>query len=221
MSLPSHIVTLSFDDGFRRSSLRTAEIFEAHGLRATINVVAAWSQGTDTFGTWDDWNHLQARGHEIGVHTWDHTNLAEVPLADARSHIDKCLRDFDEHLDGFEAQKAVYNFAYNASTPEVETYVLERCRALRTGGDDPVNSLGARRITCWSDGPGNCDAFLTRLVDRFLVSSGGWLVFNAHGLDDEGWGPLSNACLDRLLAELTRQENVAVLTTAAALDLTS
>jgi hypothetical protein len=32
-----HIVTLSFDDGFERSSIRTAEIFERHGLVAELN----------------------------------------------------------------------------------------------------------------------------------------------------------------------------------------
>jgi hypothetical protein len=36
-----HVVTLSFDDGFERSSRRTAELFESHGLVAELNVVAA------------------------------------------------------------------------------------------------------------------------------------------------------------------------------------
>lgn len=36
-----HLVTLSFDDGFRKSFLRTAEIYEKHGLSACLNVVAA------------------------------------------------------------------------------------------------------------------------------------------------------------------------------------
>jgi len=35
-----HVVTLSFDDGFKKSSVRTAEIFEKHGLHACINVIA-------------------------------------------------------------------------------------------------------------------------------------------------------------------------------------
>ena len=35
-----HIITLSFDDGFKKSSLLTAEIFEKHKLSACINVIA-------------------------------------------------------------------------------------------------------------------------------------------------------------------------------------
>ena len=36
----THVVTLSFDDGFRASSLKTAEIYERYGLSACINVIA-------------------------------------------------------------------------------------------------------------------------------------------------------------------------------------
>jgi len=36
-----HIVSLSFDDGFRKSFIRTAEIYEKFGLSACFNVVAA------------------------------------------------------------------------------------------------------------------------------------------------------------------------------------
>ena len=36
-----YIVTLSFDDGFRKSFVRTTEIYEKHKLSACLNVVAA------------------------------------------------------------------------------------------------------------------------------------------------------------------------------------
>ena len=35
-----HFLTLSWDDGFQKSSLKTAEIFEKFGLRAEFNIVA-------------------------------------------------------------------------------------------------------------------------------------------------------------------------------------
>ena len=38
---PTHIVSLSFDDGFQKSSIRTAEIYEKYELSACINVVAS------------------------------------------------------------------------------------------------------------------------------------------------------------------------------------
>jgi len=36
-----HVVTLSFDDGFKKSFLRTAEIYEKHKLSACLNIVTA------------------------------------------------------------------------------------------------------------------------------------------------------------------------------------
>lgn len=71
-----HIVTLSFDDGFKKSSIKTAEIYEKYKLSACINVVAsAHMTGfrppdypevhRAAFGLWND---LAARGHEIMPH---------------------------------------------------------------------------------------------------------------------------------------------------------
>jgi len=63
-----HIVTLSFDDGFERSSVQTAEIFERHGLVAELNVLASndvvteekwhgrWPKGD--FGLWNELRRL-------------------------------------------------------------------------------------------------------------------------------------------------------------------
>ena len=41
----SHLVTLSFDDGFKKSFARIAEIYEKHKLSACLNVVAAGLPG--------------------------------------------------------------------------------------------------------------------------------------------------------------------------------
>ena len=36
----THLLTLSFDDGFRKSFYRIAEIHETYGLKACLNVIA-------------------------------------------------------------------------------------------------------------------------------------------------------------------------------------
>ena len=41
MKRSMHIVTLSFDDGFLKSDLKIAEIYEQHGVSACFNVIAA------------------------------------------------------------------------------------------------------------------------------------------------------------------------------------
>jgi len=226
-----HIITLSFDDGFKKSSIKTAEIYEKYGLSACINVIASAHMNQFELpneyhkwpvGDFDLWNELKSRGHEIMPHTYEHRNLTEMPLDKAKELILKCLEVFNEELDGFVANESVYNFAYNASTPEIEEWLVTQVRAFRTGGS-AVNTLpyeGMARLTCTSYGPENIDSHLEETINNFLEGPSGWLIYNTHGLDDEGWGPVSLGFLDELLDRLTRMKNVKVLPVLPALNLT-
>jgi hypothetical protein len=69
-----------------------------------------------------------------------------------------------------------------------------------------------------SFGPERCDEHLVGTVESFLGGPPGWLCYNLHGLDDEGWGPVGCETLDRLLERLVARD-VDVLPITAALDL--
>ena len=226
-----HIVTLSFDDGFLKSNLRIAELYEARGLAACFNVLAL---GHDDARLVDDpglsgipkggfsfWNELQARGHEIMPHGYRHANLPRLPFEEACSLIAACLDVFTRELRGFEAREAIFNFPYNASSPELEAWLAPRVRAFRTLGDgiNPLPHAGQVRLTTTGCGPENCEHDLERLVARLLDRPEGWLVYNLHGLDDEGWGPIGSAWLERLLDRLLDVESVRILPARAALRL--
>jgi peptidoglycan/xylan/chitin deacetylase (PgdA/CDA1 family) len=226
----THLITLSFDDGFKKSFYKTAEIYEQYGLKACFNVVALGHQpnfsptilgqpdpGFVRFpkGNFTDWNHLKKRGHEVMAHTYNHVNLTQIPLVEAKELIDKCADYFEAHLQGFNVSDSVYSFAYNASNPELDAYTLTKFLAIRTYGKTPINPIPTVkepvRIGCSSYGPDNCDEFFEREVNKFLASEGGWFVFNTHGLDEEGWGPMSAKYLTSLLARLTKLPAVEVL----------
>jgi peptidoglycan/xylan/chitin deacetylase (PgdA/CDA1 family) len=222
-----HVVTMSFDDGFERSSIRTAEIFERRGLVAELNVVAAghlgepreawharWPKGD--FGLW---NELKARGHHVMPHGYRHANKAELPASEAQRLVERCLEVFEAELDGFVASEASFAFPYNRSTPALERWLTTCVRAFRTGGDPmmPLPARGQRRVTCSSFGPDRCDEHLLETVESFLNGPPGWLCYNLHGLDNEGWGPVGSATLDRLLDRLLAR-GVLVLPILAALD---
>lgn len=225
-----HIVTLSFDDGFKKSSLKTAEIYEKLSLSACINVIATAQQGTfdlpNEYHRWPAgdfvlWNELKARGHEIMPHGYKHANLSQMPLLEAQNLILRCFEVFSEKLDGFDPKEAIFNFPYNASTPELETWLSTQVKAFRTGGN-PINLLpheGQIKLTCTSFGPGKIDDHLNNQVERLLSMPSGWLIYNTHGLDDEGWGPVSSAFLEKLLARLIEVESVAILPAGKALSL--
>jgi peptidoglycan/xylan/chitin deacetylase (PgdA/CDA1 family) len=207
-----HVVTLSFDDGFERSSRRTAEIFERHGLVAELNVLATGHLGEPNEawhrewrkGDFGLWNELKARGHCVMPHGYRHANKAELPLPEAQRLIGRCLDVFRAELDGFDASEASFAFPYNRSSPALETWLGGRVRAFRTGGDPvmPLPGPGRQRVTCASFGPGRCDEHLVRTIESFLAGPPGWLCYNLHGLDDEGWGPVGSATLDRVLERL-------------------
>jgi peptidoglycan/xylan/chitin deacetylase (PgdA/CDA1 family) len=225
-----HVVTLSFDDGFERSSRRTAEIFERHGLVAEFNVLAAGHRGEPKEswhsrwrkGDFGLWNELKARGHYVMPHGYRHANKAELPLAEAQSLIERCLDVFATELEGFEASEASFAFPYNRSTPELEAWLGTHVRAFRTGGDAvmPLPRPGQQRVTCKSFGPERCDEDVVGTVESSLAGPPAWLCYNLHGLDDEGWGPVGSATLDRLLEGLVAR-GVHVLPITGALDLVS
>lgn len=226
----THILTLSFDDGFKKSFHQTADIFERYNLHACLNVIASGhlqnykepnTYHKDARGDFNDWNALQKRGHEIMPHSWDHSHLVKMPLDQAKEDILKCLNYFKENLEGFDASKAVYNFAYNESTPELDQFTLTKVRAVRTQGDTALNPIpstrGHERLGCFSFGPENADKWLEQQVNEFIAGKGGWLILNLHGLDDEGWGPVSSHYLDDLLKRLIKIDYIDILPAGAVL----
>lgn len=230
---PSHLVTFSFDDGFKKSFLEAARIHEDLGLSGCFNVMASAHLPDfvppddfikkEQMGDFDTWNGLKERGHEVMMHSWAHNNLAQLPFDQSTELIDRCIDYFDEHLVGFERKEAIFNFPFNASTPELEAYVLERVRALRTGGTwsaMPFPEAGIRTLSCIIHGrPGNSDSWVNEQIEAFLnEEDGGWLIVNAHGLDEEGWGPLSTRYLESVLKRLVGLDHVEVLTITQVLD---
>lgn len=225
---PKHLITLSFDDGFKKSSILTAEIFEKYNLSACINVIATahlpgfqlpneyhrWPVGD--FGLW---NELKDRGHEIMMHGYRHQNKKELSFAEGKKLILDCIDYFSKNLKGFEPKGSVFNFPHNASTPELEQWLPTVVKAFRTGGPaiNPLPHKGQAFLTCTGYGPGNTEKHLDDEIDKLLRQPSGWLIYNTHGLDDEGWGPMSANYLDKLLARLTAIKSVKIIPAGKAL----
>jgi peptidoglycan/xylan/chitin deacetylase (PgdA/CDA1 family) len=219
-------LTISWDDGFARSMLKLASIYEKFGLKAEINVLATaheknsrlpemmaedapWGAPYGDFGLW---NELQARGHVIQPHGLDHTDKTSIPLAQAQEKILRCLEIFTRELKSFDARQAIFNFPYNASTPELEAWLPSVVRAFRGGPGPALNPLPkpgtvAIRTGGWED----AEPWLEKTLADLLAAPEGWLVYNAHGLDGEGWGPLRSEFLERTLEHLLQHTDVVIL----------
>ena len=217
-----HFITLSFDDGFKKSSVLTASIFDKHKLSACINVVATGHlpdfKSPDEYqvtekGDFGLWNELKARGHEIMPHGYKHANKTTMPLRDAQNLVAACLEYFSRNLKGFKAAEAIFNMPYNSSTAELEAWLATQVLAFRTGGP-AINTMphkGQKKLTCGAFGPGNCEEHLDMQIKTLLELPSGWLIYNLHGLDGEGYGPIRAGYLDRLLARLIAIDSVSVM----------
>jgi peptidoglycan/xylan/chitin deacetylase (PgdA/CDA1 family) len=227
-----HIVTLSFDDGFKKSTIKTIELYEKYGLSASINVVATAHRPTFVLpneyhkhpaGDFKLWNELKQRGHEVMPHGYKHTNKSQIPFTQAKQLILACLDVFDKELKGFDRKQSIFVFPHNASTPKLEQWLPSQVRAFRTsgGGLNPLPYKGQVKLTCSGFGPGNSEAHLDNEVKNLLAQDSGWLNYNLHGLDDEGWGPIRASYLDELLDRLMKIESVAILPHIQALNTAS
>ena len=207
-------LTLSFDDGFRASSVKTAQLLEKFGLRGEFNIVATnHLKKPEVYGDWDLWNELAARGHSVQPHGYNHTNKAKLPFGEARDLILRCLNLFRENLNGFDATQAIFAFPYNASTPEIEQWLPSIVRAFRTGGGSPINPLPQRStVKLTTGGSEKAEELLDRCIQELLArEENGWLIYCAHGLDGEGWGPLGSDYLEKLLERLVRVKDLELL----------
>ena len=153
-------------------------------------------------------------------HGYKHANLRQLPLAEAKGLVLRCLEGFSKELKGFDPKKAVFNFPYNASTPDLEEWLPTQVMAFRTGGVaiNPLPHEGHVKLTCTGFGPGNCEHAIDREIEKLLARETGWLIFNTHGLDEEGWGPIRATSLDRLLDKLSAIESVDILPAGRALE---
>ncbi len=202
-------LALVFDDGFGWSCARIAELCAARGLGATFAVLGDPQHVAHAAlaGDWGLWRELRAAGHRIDPHGWRHGRMWEQPHAEAVADAEATLAVFDRELPGFDPATAVWHYPYNCGTAELDHWLLTRVAAVRCGGDglNSAAQLAERRLSSTGHGPGNCDMHLLAFLDQVLQVRPAAAVYTAHGLADQGWGPLSAdglaRALDRIVAE--------------------
>ncbi len=230
----THFISLSFDDGFKKSFLKAAEIYEKHQLKGCFNVLATGHLPSfiepdeymlkPLLGDFEVWNELKQRGHEVMPHGFKHANLSKMPFVEAQDLIMRCLDYFKQNLRDFDPKEAIFNFPFNASTPELTAWLPTQVKAFRdmgqgfSNGFNPLPHQGQVKLNCAMGGPDNIDERVQQLIDAFLEGPKGWFIFNTHGLGHEGWGPISADFLDQLLGDLKSRPNVEVLPVGVALN---
>jgi hypothetical protein len=113
----------------------------------------------------------------------------------------------------------VFNFPYNQSSPALEEWLPSIVMAFRTAGGmiNPLPGPNTTKITTGGFGPGNAEEHVDETVKQLLFRPRGWMVYNLHGLDEEGWGPITPGYLERLLGRLREIDTVRIIPAARAL----
>jgi hypothetical protein len=106
---------------------------------------------------------------------------------------------FSNQLAGFEPSETIFAFPYNASTPELESWLPGVVRAFRTRGDaiDPLPSAQTVKLT--TDGSEEAEAWLDHYLRGLMALP-------------EGWGPLRSEYLTRTLERLVALPDLKILT---------
>ena len=84
LRVPDKHVVLTFDDGPTEWTAKILDVLAAHGVKATFFVL-----GANVADRPDLVRRMRAEGHEVGVHTFTHVNLANVPSWRVRSELDQ------------------------------------------------------------------------------------------------------------------------------------
>ena len=81
----SRELVLTYDDGPNDPwTLRLLEVLERHSVKATFFLLGKFVAQRPEIA-----RELLARGHELGIHTWDHPNLIFASPSEVRSQIER------------------------------------------------------------------------------------------------------------------------------------
>lgn len=206
-------VSFCFDDGFARSAQTIRKVFEDRGAAACFAVLTEPEHSVDPnmagvpIADWSFWQDTAAAGHEIGLHGRAHEHLGKLRFDEARASIDAAVDAFDRYAPSQPASEPVFHLPYLSAPDDVIEYVRQRYGTVRMGSAAGQNTAAAvvatSRLNCLTFGPVNVDQRLRDCLETHVAAGSEWLVVVLHGLDDEGWGPISldglTNCLDYLL----------------------
>ncbi|WP_084574220.1 polysaccharide deacetylase family protein [Sporomusa malonica] len=113
--LPPNPVIITFDDGYADNCLTALPIMEKYGMKATVFVIAG-QVGQPEYLTWDQIRFMQAKGIEIGSHTYSHIALSDLDQPKLMDELTRSKQVIETNL-GKPVDFLAYPFGqYNANT---------------------------------------------------------------------------------------------------------
>lgn len=192
-------IALTFDDGFRDNLLHAAPIIAAHGLPATVFMIAGRMgecMGPDTkmdrLLSRDELRALHGMGISIGSHTLTHPRLALLSASEQKREIHES-KDILEQVLGAAVTSFAYPFGssldYTATTRQLTQEAGFHLAASNRYGwnEENCDPYTLRRI--WIDASDDLSTFQDKVEGRLDTL---WLLDSAAGIRMRR---ILNACL--------------------------
>lgn len=180
----------TFDDGYP-SSFTIAGMFEKRNLRASFYIIAGKVASED----WAKWKALSDKGHEIGNHSMTHElDMGNPALTDAQldQEINQAQSIIGQQIG---IVPKVFAFPWHSYTAHAKSIALQHHIAIRDPDpNDPDYSLAFFDNAHAPDLNAALASVDAQLADT--VKNGGWFVAAGHGIDGDGWSPVTTQFLE-------------------------
>ncbi len=176
------VITFVFDDGYEHIYSDIVPLLESHSMRGVfaIPLESAHIQQTTNLPTksWQDWKHIESRGHEIAAHSISHTDLTTCDAA-------KLLKELQEPAQTLNAKTLIYpGGAYNEA---VLTEVKKLYSAARTAkrGFNPLPPTTLFELNTWNFTRDNFTVFKANMLAVWAYLTNSWLIETYHIVSDD------------------------------------
>jgi peptidoglycan/xylan/chitin deacetylase (PgdA/CDA1 family) len=183
----------TFDDGYASSST-IATIFEKYTLRATFFI----NPGNVPDAQWDMWRGLASKGHEIGNHSMTHTiDLSGPTVTDQTldTEINGAQKLLEQKMGSRPLSFAFPWHAYSDRSLAV-AYQHHFAVRLKDTGESNYHFVFFDQDHSVDEAHALADAN-AQLADT--AATGGWFVAAGHGIDGDGWSPITSNFLNQHL----------------------
>lgn len=201
--LEKPLISFTFDDFPVSAAEKGADLLDTYGVRGTFYASFGLSGRQTIVGKISDASHMARliqRGHEIGDHTFDHSDALEVSSGRFEESILKNRSYLKAHYPDLEFATFAYPYGYlEFGTKKIAQKYYGCSRSAWKGinhGRIDLNLLRSFPLL------GDLSSFkaVKRLVDRNLRLNG-WLIFFTHDVDER---PSDCGCSPGLLEEVLK-----------------
>lgn len=214
------LVSFTFDDFPKNSAETGAPILESYNARATYYVsigLLGQNAPTGRICEEEDIVSLRRGGHEIGCHTFHHSNAWETPSRIFADSLERNAAGIQAILPGHQFETLSYPIdTPHPSNKRVASHRFKCCRAGGQKFNSLVFDLNSLRSFFLEKVSGDLE-IIKKLVDENNAANG-WLIFSTH---DISLTPTAYGCTPDFFEQViryVRSSQVDVLPVSAALD---